>query len=110
MEKILSQKPPLNCPDCGGAITERKGKQKETGKFYHFWGCSNFPKCKYTWRPYKVKISKEAVAEQIIIKKLNQILFLLTGFHPENHREQFEKILKENLGKGLFKKNNKVDI
>lgn len=30
------------CPKCGGALVLRKGKY---GKFY---GCSNYPKCRYT--------------------------------------------------------------
>lgn len=30
------------CPRCGGALVAR------TGKFGQFFGCSNFPKCKYT--------------------------------------------------------------
>ncbi len=32
----------LICPRCGGKLVERKGK---TGAFY---GCSNYPKCRYT--------------------------------------------------------------
>jgi len=32
----------MNCPECGGALRERKGSN---GNFY---GCSNYPKCKYT--------------------------------------------------------------
>ena len=30
------------CPQCGGKLLER------TGKFGVFYGCSNYPKCKYT--------------------------------------------------------------
>ena len=30
------------CPRCGGKLVERKGK------YGRFWGCSNFPSCKYT--------------------------------------------------------------
>lgn len=30
------------CPKCGGGLVEKNGKY---GKFY---GCSNWPKCKYT--------------------------------------------------------------
>ena len=30
------------CPKCGGNLVERKGKYGD------FWGCSNYPKCKYT--------------------------------------------------------------
>jgi len=33
---------PQLCPKCGGKLVER------TGKFGPFYGCSNFPKCKYT--------------------------------------------------------------
>ncbi len=32
------------CPNCGGKLKERNGKY---GKFY---GCSNYPECKYTKR------------------------------------------------------------
>ena len=30
------------CPDCGGTLVKRNGK------FGEFYGCSNYPKCKYT--------------------------------------------------------------
>lgn len=30
------------CPKCGGQLVERKGRY---GKF---WGCSNYPRCKFT--------------------------------------------------------------
>lgn len=30
------------CPDCGGNLVKRNGK------FGEFYGCSNYPKCKYT--------------------------------------------------------------
>lgn len=30
------------CPECGGLLVKREGK------FGSFWGCSNYPKCKYT--------------------------------------------------------------
>lgn len=32
----------VKCPECGGQLIERKGKH---GIFY---GCSNYPKCRYT--------------------------------------------------------------
>ena len=32
----------LVCPKCGGRLVERRGKY---GSFY---GCSNYPKCKFT--------------------------------------------------------------
>ena len=32
-----------HCPLCGGYLVERKGK---FGKFY---GCSNYPKCRFTY-------------------------------------------------------------
>ena len=31
-----------NCPNCGGELIKR------TGKYGEFYGCRNFPKCKYT--------------------------------------------------------------
>jgi len=36
-----SQSPQI-CPKCGGTLVER------TGKFGSFYGCSNYPRCKYT--------------------------------------------------------------
>jgi hypothetical protein len=30
------------CPRCGGELVKRKGK------YGNFWGCANFPRCKYT--------------------------------------------------------------
>ena len=35
-------KPQLSCPRCGADLVERKGK------YGNFYGCSNFPQCKYT--------------------------------------------------------------
>ncbi|MEL6196012.1 MAG: type I DNA topoisomerase [Myxococcota bacterium] len=32
------------CPECGSPVFKRKGKDKKTA----FWGCSKFPKCKYS--------------------------------------------------------------
>jgi ssDNA-binding Zn-finger/Zn-ribbon topoisomerase 1 len=32
------------CPQCGGHLIEREGK------YGSFFGCSNYPKCKYTER------------------------------------------------------------
>lgn len=32
----------LRCPKCGGYLVERKGK------YGIFWGCSNYPKCRFT--------------------------------------------------------------
>ncbi len=34
------------CPKCDGALVER------SGKYGAFWGCSNYPKCRYTQRKY----------------------------------------------------------
>lgn len=41
------QRIPNLCPDCGGELILRVARQgKNVGK--KFWGCSNFPKCKFT--------------------------------------------------------------
>ena len=31
-----------SCPECGGTLVKRKGKYGE------FWGCGNYPRCRYT--------------------------------------------------------------
>lgn len=48
-EKVMEYKQNLNdlrsknlCPECGGKLVLR------SGKFGEFYGCSNYPKCKYT--------------------------------------------------------------
>jgi len=41
-DKISVNQTAQICPQCGGKILER------TGKFGVFYGCSNYPKCKYT--------------------------------------------------------------
>ena len=45
IKKTLNEKPSDNkiCPKCGGKLVERKGKYGD------FLGCSNYPRCKYTW-------------------------------------------------------------
>ena len=42
IDKMLYDIELNNCPRCGGKLIERNGKN---GKFY---GCSNYPKCKFT--------------------------------------------------------------
>lgn len=47
-KKIMQMKQNLNkCPQCGGKLVERRGY------FGSFWGCSNYPECRYT-KPSKV--------------------------------------------------------
>lgn len=44
MANILKEEIPQNnntCPECGGVLILRESK------FGHFYGCSNYPKCKY---------------------------------------------------------------
>ena len=42
IKENIIDKDPNKCPKCGGHLVERNGKY---GKFF---GCSNYPKCKYT--------------------------------------------------------------
>lgn len=35
------------CPRCGGKLVYRKGKYGD------FWGCSNYPKCRFTMKAYE---------------------------------------------------------
>lgn len=37
-----AEQPVSSCPKCGGILMKRKGK------FGEFWGCGNFPQCRYT--------------------------------------------------------------
>lgn len=39
---IRKQFDPVICPECGGKL------QKRSGLFGKFWGCSNYPKCRYS--------------------------------------------------------------
>lgn len=38
----------LSCQDCEGNLVPR------TGEYGDFWGCSNFPKCRFKWRERRV--------------------------------------------------------
>lgn len=40
--KQLQESPEQACPECGGILVKRKGRYGE------FWGCRNFPGCRYT--------------------------------------------------------------
>ena len=42
IEQKRLERQETTCPECGGKLVLRNGKN---GKFY---GCSNFPKCRYT--------------------------------------------------------------
>jgi len=42
--KPVEQTPEPKCPNCGGVLVVRTNKREGN----HFWGCSNFPKCRYT--------------------------------------------------------------
>ena len=46
IKKSLNEKPFDNrvCPKCGEKLVERKGKYGD------FLGCSNYPRCKFTWK------------------------------------------------------------
>lgn len=39
---VSASVPPQSCPYCGGTLVKRYGKHGA------FWGCSNFPTCRYT--------------------------------------------------------------
>ena len=47
----MPETPPIQCPNCQSPIRELSGTSKKTGKPYHFWSCSAYPNCQYTWRP-----------------------------------------------------------
>lgn len=38
----MQQHPELICPECGGVL------KKRNGRFGEFWGCGNFPRCRFT--------------------------------------------------------------
>jgi len=55
-----------NYPDkplCNMPLKERKGVSK-AGKPYHFWGCTGFPKCKYTWNPPAENSTNDSTSSQ----------------------------------------------
>lgn len=53
--KTLAAPTGLTCPDCGGNIVVKKTRRGKT-----FWGCENFPKCKYaSWtKPSFAKVTE----------------------------------------------------
>jgi ssDNA-binding Zn-finger/Zn-ribbon topoisomerase 1 len=39
---------PENCETCHAPLIHRQGT-KDNGEAYDFWGCSNYPDCRFTW-------------------------------------------------------------
>jgi hypothetical protein len=50
------------CPDCGAPLVEKSGISKKNKRPYHFWSCSNWPRCTFT-KPYLEKESNEESIE-----------------------------------------------
>lgn len=99
------------CPHCQATLIEKEGKN---GKFYVCpnWkkdgsGCEGIiefpPKEKGKTGGTERKI-KENDQGEIIIKKLNQILYLLTGISIEDNPEEFKEIMEKRFGKNIFDK------
>lgn len=42
LDEMIEAQPELVCPTCGGILCKRKGR------FGEFFGCGNYPKCKFT--------------------------------------------------------------
>src|SRR3989344_994584 len=56
--KALNAETGLTCPDCGGNIVIKKTRRGRT-----FWGCSNYPNCKYaSWTKPNVESKKKESA------------------------------------------------
>lgn len=68
--------PPEKCEKCGAKLVERKGISQRNNKPFHFWGCSNYPTCDYTWRPPSKENKnheEEMEALRKIYAKLNEM-------------------------------------
>ena len=61
---------PKVCPQCGGEIINKKGTSQKTGKPYSFWGCKNYPQCKFIWHEPKNAGSNVADGNAIVIEEL----------------------------------------
>lgn len=68
---------PTTCPMCQSPIKEKKGISQKTGKPYQFYGCSNYPNCRYIWNPPKKGTKQTPLREydqgQTIIAMLKRI-------------------------------------
>ncbi len=68
-KKVPEVLPDVSCPECGGGIVERKSRR---GKFY---GCANYPKCKFisTYEPTVKKCEADGcgyvMAKRLLRKK-----------------------------------------
>ncbi len=73
----MDQTIPKTCPFCSAPVVEKSGVSKKTNKEYHFWGCSNFPECRYVYREEAPKtggLQKAVVGgNEEIIKGLREI-------------------------------------
>ena len=102
------------CPQCGGNIINKKGTSKKTGKPYH-----EFTVCRVCNTPQRPEgglqkavdeTSNQVISAEVIErlakieKKLEQVIYLITGVSAENNKEEFAEIMKECFGRGLLKK------
>jgi ssDNA-binding Zn-finger/Zn-ribbon topoisomerase 1 len=58
--------PPTICPVCGGKIIHKEGVSPKTNQKYSFWGCSNYPRCQFIWRPPpKTEVQHEEIMDAL---------------------------------------------
>jgi DNA topoisomerase-1 len=54
------------CPDCGGEIVVKRGKKKT------FYGCSNYPKCKFALWDRPVAETCPACGARFLVEKFKK--------------------------------------
>ena len=102
-----------NCSKCGGEMKHiPAGVSKKTGRPYgEFWICNS---CNTSRRPEKgfkkaAELPDQLLTDEIIgrldkaNKKLDQIIYLITGVNAETNKEEFAEIMKKAFGKGLLR-------
>ncbi len=89
------------CPQCGGEVINKKGISKKTDKPYSFWGCSNFPECKYVQQAPK-ETPKMGQPQNSLAIIFDDLMARFTKLDEAN------KILNENI-KLLHKKVDKLN-
>jgi len=90
------------CDHCGTIMVEKT--KKETGTIYY--ACPKWKK-DGSGCPGGIKFPEKkpkAPTQDDTTKKLNQILYLLTGVHPDHNKEEFEAVLKDEFGQGLIRR------
>ena len=90
-------KPPTICPKCKSKIAEFKGVNRQTGKAYHFFGCTN-PDCRWIWKePSQAELRHQEIMKGLryIYAEIKRLEKLIQGGEAEIQEDEIPVVENE---------------